>query len=627
MRQHQHQLEDVIRDAPQSAADPFTAAFTATDPFTAAGQSTIEDAPPPPPGRVDEGLFSDALQAADDLQELGFFHHGEVTQRATDRVDDMLLQTIEVEMDGLSTSFPSVSPEPTSNPEHLVGNDPGRLPLEAAQPFSPEGPVATDHRRSSEKLREAHRRSSEKPRVGTCNAFPRAWHLIQQIAVSTLTHLYHETLRLFALVPLMVWIIMEASELEGGSSVDMGDLLLWPFLFWLVVRAAAIVGSKVPISVLMLSRTHLPLPLFLILQSMEGWPLAVFLCGVLLVVGTEIHVWNCAEAIERIHTMNQWWAVYSWWLVLGLGFGVMLGLTRLYISMTTSRHYKQRANEVYQAQKVLRRIFHAARSKQQQHRWVARSLEKRKQSAGIALEVTENRLSQIASGSAPPIGSVTAHGHLLGRRFCKRKAVLAASHASATAADALPMTDVAFNASHPNNGPPSSPSLSRSASKASLSETTVPDLTPGLAQQLMSLAGPLHLSGDSNASTLSSARRKAGKCFDLLVQHAELLAGPADALTSKQQPALVRERLLRWAYKSNLDSIGPNALFGADKVLDKEMFVSSVERCYKEQRLLTASVTTFDQINTSLIHFSMIVWYAAPFASSFWSPTRPKGLP
>jgi len=309
--------------------------------------------------------------------------------------------------------------------------------------------------------------------------------------------------------------------------------------------------------------------------------------------------------------MNQWWAVYSWWLVLGLGFGVMLGLTRLYISMTTSRHYEQRANEVYQAQKVLRRIFHAARSKQQQHRWVARSLEKRKQSAGNpALEVTENRLSQIASESAPPIGSVNAHGHLLGRRFCKKKAVLAASHASATAADALPMTDVAFTASHPNNGPPSSPSLSRSASKASLSETTVPDLTPGLAQQLMSLAGPLHLSGDSNASTLSSARRKAGKCFDLLVQHAELLAGPADALASKQQPALVRERLLRWAYKSNLDSTGPNALFGADKVLDKEMFVSSVERCYKEQRLLTASVTTFDQINTSLIHFSMIVWCA-----------------
>mmetsp|Transcript_16950 Transcript_16950/g.34265 ORF Transcript_16950/g.34265 Transcript_16950/m.34265 type:complete len:634 (-) Transcript_16950:2221-4122(-) len=578
----QQRAEDAISGAAQQAADR-------------SDKPVVEEAPI---GRVDEALFSDALQAADDLQELGFFDHGEEVQRATDRVDAMLLQTIETELDGQRVPLErSNRSESSSHDEHLVSNDVGDPPVGTAALETLSDAASTGHRRTPTGNR----------RAPTDNRW-QAGLLIQRMAVSTLTLLYHEALRLLALAPLIIWIALGASDSVESSNLDTGYLFLWLLFFWLIARTFAMVASPLAASFFMRSRAHLPLVVFLILQSFEGWPFAVTLCGLLLVVGTEIHVWNCAEVVSTIHAMNSWWAVYSWWMVLGLGFGVMLGFVRFYISMTTSRHYTQRANELYQAQKVLRKIFHAARSKQHQHRRIARSQDKRRSSAPLDS-------SQITSGAEVSKGSPTEPRHVLGWRFCKKN-FLAASHASRSAAEALPMIDDPSAASLSKNGPTPLPPLSRSATSRSLADSTVPDLSPGLAQQLESLNGPLHLSGDSNASTLSSARFKAGKCFDLLVQHNELLAGQEDAVDSKQQPALVRERLLRWAGTSHLDGIGPNSLFGTDKVFDKEMFVSSVERCYKEQRLLTASVTTFDQINTSLIHFCMIIWCAASSVSS-----------
>jgi small-conductance mechanosensitive channel len=158
-------------------------------------------------------------------------------------------------------------------------------------------------------------------------------------------------------------------------------------------------------------------------------------------------------------------------------------------------------------------------------------------------------------------------------------------------------------------------------------------------QLLGYVAGPLSF-GDTfkEADRLDMARGEAEKVFDILSQQLELrvdseniqsagLTTPgattkaagstaAGAGATTLSPKLSRAKLLRWAYtllgKTYVDTIGADALFGADvETISRESFLASVERCYHEQRLLTASVDNFDRINVMLVRAAAAGWYLA----------------
>ena len=564
--------------------------------------------------RLDEALFSEALQAADDLHGLGSYDHGDAHFTA-DRVDAMLLQSIEEQMDEAidDFSYSDVSCSDASQPsarvesaDDLSLDDGASIP----QPFT--DPQA-DHREGAHAQRQvsSHRASSvegSNVRDRVAQACAQGSQMSHSMAVLALYRLWREALRALALGPLMVWLALVCDELEDSTGIQTAQLFLWPTLFWLLARVAVITAT-VLLPCFMSLHSHLPLPFFLVLSSLSGWPVTVLITAAFLIAAAEAEVplWGCSQVVRAIHSLPQWWAVYCWWVILGMGFGVALGLVRHYVSTSTSHHYMHRANEAYYAQRVLRKVFYAARSKQQQTRRSSNTQPKWKQTAPFHINPMQNwkqTLSQVATHAATPT------------LLSSSSADAIASSTGGVSQAGLPMpNDDLTNRRVSHRAPPLARSTSKMPkpapplAKAMSNKRIVPDLHTSLAEQLSSLAGPLHFGGGLNASSLASARDKAIRCFNMLVQHTELLVKTEDGGAEKQEPVLLRKELLAWAYGGkSYSSAASNALFGTDMVLDRESFAASVERCYKEQRLLNATIASFDSINGKLIQFCMFLW-------------------
>jgi len=130
-----------------------------------------------------------------------------------------------------------------------------------------------------------------------------------------------------------------------------------------------------------------------------------------------------------------------------------------------------------------------------------------------------------------------------------------------------------------------------------------------LQQQLQRLAGPLDLgSGLAEAASLCQARRRAQRIFNLLLREEGLVTLPPrrTGRTSgeKEEPSVDRDALLRWAYQGDRRPPPPKLaadLFPYGQLVDRDQFCKVVERSYKEQRLLTASVESFDRLQKILL--------------------------
>ena len=572
--------------------------------------------------RLDEALFSEALQAADDLQGLGSYDHADAHLTA-DRVDAMLLQSIEEQMDGRSDELSFSATSDASARVDSTGNlDGASIPQHFTSSRADNQIGAHAHRQVT-----PHRASTadqSNVRHLVCQGCARAGQIICSVAVFALYRLWHEALRALALAPLMIWLGIVCDELVDGTGVRTAQLFLWPLIFWILGRLVAITATIGLLPCFMTLHSHLPLALFLVLSSLSGWPITVLISAIFLIAAPEVEVplWGCSQVVRAIHSLPQWWAVYYWWLILGMGFGVALGLVRYYVSSSTSHHYMHRTNEAYHAQRVLRKIFYAARTRHHQVRRSSNAQQKWKQTTA-PFHLKQNwkqTLSQVGTQAAQPsLQSCLSEGEI-------------ASSAGALPQASLPMPNE--DMANGNVAPP----LLRSASKmskpappliramSSSDKSVTPDLQSTLAEQLRSLAGPLHFGGGLDASSLASARDKAIRCFNMLVQHTELLVKTEDGGADRQEPALLRKELLAWAYSGkSYSATASNALFGTDMVLDKESFVASVERCYKEQRLLHATIASFDSINVMLIRFCMFLWCAAYVdPSTARAPVQPQ---
>jgi len=130
-----------------------------------------------------------------------------------------------------------------------------------------------------------------------------------------------------------------------------------------------------------------------------------------------------------------------------------------------------------------------------------------------------------------------------------------------------------------------------------------------LQQQLQRLAGPLDLGSElAEAASLCQARRRAQRIFNLLLREEGLTTLPPrrTGRTSgeKEEPSVDRDALLRWAYQGERSPPPPKLaadLFPYGQLVDRDQFCKVVERSYKEQRLLTASVESFDRLQKILL--------------------------
>lgn len=566
------------------------------------GASLFEETPPSThaSGRADEALFSEALQAADDLQGLVSIGGGATV---TDRIDAMLLETIEAEMDDdeIESSMRSSSPSDlsTSNSSYDadLGSGVGGQPMRASEV----APGASASERSPTHTHES---------LGYRHVIPSLFELAAHVAYTFHILLWQEALRLLAVAPIVLWILLELDELVvTDPSLNRAHFFLWPLVSWLLGRLCA-KGVAFGLGVWSVSiRLYLPLSVFLIFHSMAGWPLGIVASSIFNIAGPQVPLWGCDDVFRAIHAQPQFWSVFGWWLSLGLGFGLALGLVRTHVSVVTAKHYKARANEAYHAQTVLRKISQAARAKQPRAK---QPRAKRAEATQGGRDKRDKWSSVLTAVPRVPEAQNDApmDSHLLA----------GASTGGASTGPSPPTEAAVITSSAPSSAPPFTKSITGSLFSAytassqlrsngtTASQNDMADLSSGLAQQLDYIAGPLQFGAGFEAASLTSARRKAARVFELLTQHTELLFVPEDAAdrTTAPPPALVRTRLLEWTYAGKLfHPIGPNVLFGSDMVLDKEAFMTSVERCYKEQRLLTASVASFDQINVILIYVCM----------------------
>jgi hypothetical protein len=357
-----------------------------------------------------------------------------------------------------------------------------------------------------------------------------------------------------ALLPLGVWLLVSGDPAEVFLRLELVAL----FYAWCAARVASVLIFEVPMKWL-----GYPIsPRYILLgKTLSGWPLTLILTAALCMLAPLMELDE--SAWRALHGTPRWWEVVSWWLASGITYVAVVSGARFYVSALTSSHYEQRARDAYRAQKVLRKISFAASR-----------VRKASQKGAITRNATRIRWPS----TAPATGHAT------------------------TQADAE-HRDPAGGAATPPTGHAPEPARY--------------DLSQALAKHLQLLEGPLEFgAGFADASSLSQARRRAAKLFEDLAG-AEWLHAARDAGGGGGggDPTLSRDELLRWAYKVHskgqpVDTVGAGLLFGALEVIDREQLVSSVERVYREQRLLIASIASFDSINVLLVRFCAAAWAA-----------------
>lgn len=137
-------------------------------------------------------------------------------------------------------------------------------------------------------------------------------------------------------------------------------------------------------------------------------------------------------------------------------------------------------------------------------------------------------------------------------------------------------------------------------------------MAAALQARLEFLTGPLDFGSDiAEAATIGQARKRAARLFRSLLRQHHLRAPLSEDGGSGELPLAVdRDALLAWAYRHD-ENMPPRLaaeLFPYGRAVDAEHFIKVVERSYKEQRLITASVASFDRLHAFLLHGLQGIW-------------------
>ena len=693
-------MEVVIAARNQPAADAPADALIDTPPDTPPDAHTTADAPRsirqlsvPGSNRApestassgrNEATFAEALQAADDLRALASYGTANTRRSNNDRLDSIMLDHVEAQI-------PSLAPDAIKRQESGA-----KVGIAApGDQLSADGAVV-------DQMNAAVKKSADGTAGDDVVRMYALWRkkaAVCKFAIEVRKYafrmLWYEALRLVAFAPIFFWIAFQWEELGDAA----GWLLIRPLYTWAAGRGFAALAHLISYRV---GRSRLgvywlpPLSVSLVWSSGTGWPLGLLGSALLMAIGpflgSERDEWLMIQGIPRF------WLVLGWWVALGAGYPLIVGMTRYYISLLTLHHYEERAKSAYKAQKVLRKLADAAAT---QARKAELEEAKRKKAAARIQEAVARRMAQkgvrrmaqkgVSERPRKPIrSSSTFDGVQFGSHrwpdLRGHRRTLSASDPRGGDRAGTPIDDAAIAATSlqrsssegiekdaalrprgegdgpdgaavgpsvppspllPSPVPPSpmppamppspvpppvppAPPILRTLSKGeapAIAEGEAPAIKVQawkgdlpMKQLLGYVAGPLSF-GDTfkEADRLDMARGEAEKVFDILSQQMELRVDSENiqsAGATTLSPKLSRAKLLRWSYtlvgKTYVDTIGADALFGADvETISRESFLASVERCYHEQRLLTASVDNFDRINVMLIRAAAAGWYLA----------------
>jgi len=498
-------------------------------------------------GRSCEAAFAEALQTVQELATLSSY--GNEDGIVADRVDAMILGDIEeAELhesewdhgkessaaDFVNGEGDSGSSRTDSVPKQTTEVVDARVHPEGEH-SPPSACVATGPKASGAA-------SDARPSMGVLR-----W--LRALLLRALRQVVDECKMILALLPLVLWALMHFDEFE--EQPQLSQIVLGLAASW---GGARLLAALVAIALLWAASYFMVHPqMRLVLTSCFGMPLTIAVSAAFNMASIPV----LATVVERsawvaLQEMPQFWPVQIWWLLAGFGRGVLLGAVKRSVSKLTSKHYDQRAEEAFRAQRLLQRIVFA--------------VAKRSKTKTKAVK----RRTKPGSG-APPKDSQPGSP-----------------------------SQVSPEGSVHNGVPPSL--LSRAL--------TSRDLDDRLAKHISTLAGPLEFgSGMKDAASITQARARAIRLYQELRGHSAVLAVGAEGV-----PATIdRQQLLDWTAAANVKNTYVNersasALFGSAVTIDFDLFVSSIERCYKEQRLIVASVYSFDRINSIIIRTCPIAW-------------------
>ena len=353
-------------------------------------------------------------------------------------------------------------------------------------------------------------------------------------------------------------------------------------------------------------RHRLPGVLSLLFEASAGWPITsvVWIAATLVLVA--LGEWDGPPSWETLP--DSYLHVSIWLASAATSRALLEAALQYWLNNLTLRHFELRAKDAYSANKVLRRIAAAARvaerREQQQQQLQQSSSRKRSVSlSGSKAAVPDAPVVDLDAIAVDEKGSAWQPSRVDG--VCMHAA--AATATAATPATSPPRAPPASLPVH--EPPPLLPVLSSSSRREHRWDR--------LGKNLNRLSGPMSLgSGFGDAPTVLAARKRALRVFAILKRQSHLHV-PTDATTAgtvadgaaPPVPVLLqRDTLLRWAHVQHgikgvqlrtavADSSHALTL---SETVDEDAFVGVVERCYKEQRLLTASVKSFSRTHELL---------------------------
>lgn len=366
---------------------------------------------------------------------------------------------------------------------------------------------------------------------------------------------------------------------SSSSSTAWTALLPNLVLLLLLARLSALAFENV---LLWPMRHTLPSVVVLLCETFLGWPLLaiVWVLATLVLLATRPQLeplfapalWDAYPDEE-----NRVVVVGVWLGIIALTRGLLEAALQVWLSSLTLRHFEQRAKGAYAAHKTLRRVAAAAR----------------------AAERKEQLHARITAG-----GSGGGGGGKLGARCQWRRPQCESSTRPIAPAPSSSM-------------PASSSSPPRRGQKE--------DRWRNLTKHLSRLAGPFELgAGFADAPTVDSARKRAVRVFAILRRQDAIkgVHGGADPGSDAPMAAgagdtLRRDDLIKWAHAyhglrgaklhaATLDSARVLPMLAEE--VDEDNFVGAVERCYKEQKLLTASVESFSRTHLLLRRACVVLW-------------------
>ncbi|KAL1499011.1 hypothetical protein AB1Y20_013528 [Prymnesium parvum] len=375
---------------------------------------------------------------------------------------------------------------------------------------------------------------------------PRLWRRVP-------SQLRHEAVQLAAVAPLLFVVVAEAP-----ASASLRESLGVPL--WYCFAAARLVSLLFELVAKQLLRFKSVFDrVTLAVKGSFGWPSTVVLALGLGALCPSLDV--DAEKWRALLALPHFLPTCYWLLAAAVSRPIVDVLVKCYINALTLSYYEQRADEVHQAQTVLRAIGTAARSAEREMKELA--ARRRKEGARDVYPRVES-VSPSALGWAP------------------------------SEAPAAPRS--AGAAAERGEGP-----------AAVRPEST--DRHSTFSSRLTGLAGGLNFgTGYDETSSMRQARRRATRIFNILKKQPELL------LTDSPRVALSRSKLLAWSsLRAGVprNAVGENVLLRTGESVEEEAFVTAIVRCYKESRLLTAAVDSFDQINGLLYRVCISAWGVA----------------